>query len=158
RILVVDDDEQIADILSLRLEAEGYQVDTCGTVVRALDLLSRNGYSLVLLDLRLRDGNGAESLPRFRDIDGAVPTFIIRAAGDVDSAVQAFSRGANGYIRKPFQDGDLRLQISQAVETYQMKMEVERLRRLVGDEREIEKIILTRDSAMRRFLEHVRTA
>src|ERR1700732_5212331 len=95
RILVVDDDEQIADILSIRLEAEGYQVDTCGTVVRALDLLSRNRYSLVLLDLRLRDGNGVESLPRLRDIDGEVPVFIITAHGDVDSAVQAFSRGAN---------------------------------------------------------------
>jgi two-component system response regulator GlrR len=158
KILVVDDDEQIADILSLRLEAEGYAVDTCGTVVRALDLLSRNNYSLVLLDVRLRDGNGVESLPRFRDVDGDVPIFIITAHGDVDSAVQAFSSGANGYIRKPFQDGDLKLQISQAVEAYKMKLEVQRLRRLVGNDQEIDKIILARDPVMRRFLEQVRTA
>lgn len=158
RILVVDDDEQIADILSIRLESEGYQVDTCGTVVRALDLLTRNRYALVLLDLRLRDGNGVESLPRFRDIDGEVPIFIITAHGDVDSAVQAFSRGANGFIRKPFQEGDLKLQISQAVENYQMKLEVQRLKRLMGDEREVEKIILTRDLGMKKFLEQVRTA
>lgn len=160
-ILVVDDDEQIADILSLRLEAEGYQVDTCGTVVRALDLLLRRRYSLVLLDLRLRDGNGVESLPRFRDIDSDVPIFIITAHGDIDSAVQAFSRGANGYIRKPFQEGDLKLQISQAVEAYETKREVERLRRLVGGgdtTQELERIILTRDSSMRRFLSQVRTA
>ncbi len=158
RILVVDDDEQIADILALRLEADGYKVDTCGTVVRALEHLGASQYSLVLLDLRLQDGNGVESLPRFRDIDGEVPIFIITAHGDVESAVQAFSLGANGYIRKPFQEGDLRLQIGQAVEAYQMKLEVQRLRRLIGDERALDKIILSRDPGMRRFLEVVRTA
>jgi len=158
RILVVDDDEQIADILFLRLEAEGYQVDTCGTIVRAMDLLSKNRYALILLDLRLRDGNGVESLPRIRDLDSEVPIFIITAHGDVDSAVSAFSSGANGYIRKPFQEGDLKLQISQAIESYQMRMEVDRLRRLVGGEQDIGNIILSRDPRMRRFLDHVRTA
>jgi two-component system response regulator GlrR len=158
RILVVDDDEQIADILGLRLEAEGYGVDTCGTVTRALDLLARNHYSLVLLDLRLRDGNGVESLPRLREVDADVPVFIITAHGDVDSAVQAFSRGANGYIRKPFQEGDLRLQIAQAVEGYRTRLEVQRLRRLMGDGRELDRIILSRDPVMKRFLDQVRTA
>ena len=158
RILVVDDDEQIADILSLRLEAEGYEVDTCGTITRAMDLLSRNNYSLILLDLRLHDGNGIDSLPQFRDADSEVPIFIITAHGDVDSAIQAFSRGANGYIRKPFQEGDLRLQISQAVEAYHMKLEVHKLRHLVGTEVEIDKVILSRDPVMKRFLNQVRTA
>jgi two-component system response regulator GlrR len=72
--------------------------------------------------------------------------------------VQAFSRGANGYIRKPFEDGDLRLQIAQAVEAYEMKLEVHRLRRLVGGSDEIGKMILSRDPSMKRFLECVRTA
>lgn len=158
RILVVDDDEQIADILSLRLEAEGYQVDTCGTITRALDLLGRNQYSLVLLDIRLGDENGVESLPKFRDIDGNVPIFIITAHGDVDSAVQAFSRGANGYIRKPFEEGDLKAQIAQAIEAYEMKLEVQRLRHLVGTQAELEKVILCRDERMKLFLQQVKTA
>lgn len=158
RILVVDDDEQIADILSLRLEAEGYQVDTCGTIVRALDLLTRNQYSLVLLDIRLGDENGVESLPKIRDVDHNVPIFIITAHGDVDSAVLAFSRGANGYIRKPFEEGDLKLQITQAIEAYHMKMEVHRLRHLVGSEAELEKVILSRDPRMKQFLDQIKVA
>ncbi|MEW6057391.1 MAG: sigma-54 dependent transcriptional regulator [Bdellovibrionota bacterium] len=165
RILVVDDDEQIADILTLRLESEGYRVDTCSSVGPALEKLACNQYSLILLDLRLQGENGVESLPRFRDIDSEVPIFIITAHGDVDSAVQAFSMGANGYIRKPFQEGALRLQISQAIESYHMKLEVARLRRLIQEgETEVSKdelldqLILTRDPTMQRFLEQVRIA
>lgn len=158
RILIVDDDEQIADILTLRLESEGYLVDSCQDIGRALGLLREHRYSLVLLDLRLGDDNGIDALPRFRDIDGAVPIFIITAHGDVDSAVQAFSRGASGFIRKPFQEGNLTLQIAQAVESYQMKLEIQKTRKQGPLGEKFDKLILYRGPVMKRFMEQVRIA
>src|SRR5689334_21067708 len=100
-ILIIDDDEQLADILSLMLESEGYQVRTCSTLLRAGEMIKQQPFSLILLDIRLTDGNGIEFLPQLRESCPNVPVFIITAHGDVDTAVEAFTFGANGYIKKP---------------------------------------------------------
>ena len=160
RILVVDDDEQIRDILQMRLEADGYDVDCLGTIPEALKCVGRHEYSLVLLDIRVGAGNGVESLPLFRQQNADVPIFIITAHGDVDSAVRAFSRGANGYIRKPFQEGELKHQIAAAVESYRTKLEAKRLRgRSTADQAEtLDKIIISRDPAMKPVLKQIQMA
>ena len=160
RILVVDDDEQIRDILQMRLEADGYDVDCLGTIPEALKCVGRHEYSLVLLDIRVGAGNGVESLPLFRQQNADVPIFIITAHGDVDSAVRAFSRGANGYIRKPFQEGELKHQIAAAVESYRTKLEAKRLRgRSTALQAEtLDKIIISRDPAMKPVLKQIQMA
>ena len=118
-ILLIDDDEQVTDVLSMVLEADGYDIRSTSAPVRALELLTREDFSLVLLDLRLGDHNGLDLLPRIREIDPNVPVFMITAHGDLDSAVSAFSRGASGYVKKPFVDGELKAQIAQAAQQFQ---------------------------------------
>jgi two-component system response regulator GlrR len=156
-ILVVDDDEQLAEILSLTLESEGYQVRTCSTLARASELVRADVYSLILLDIRLTDGNGIEFLPQLREQCPNVPVFIITAHGDVDSAVDAFTFGANGYIKKPFKEGDLKAQIGQAIESYKLKNELQALKNVVPGS-EIREILFTKDAAMEPVLRRIATA
>ena len=156
-ILVVDDDEQLAEILSLTLESEGYQVRTCSTLARAGEFIKAQIFSLILLDIRLADGNGIEFLPRLREQCPNLPIFIITAHGDVDSAVEAFTFGANGYIKKPFRDGDLKAQIGQAIENYKLKNEIQALKNTTPGN-EIREILFTKDPAMEIVLKRIATA
>jgi two-component system response regulator GlrR len=162
RILVVDDDEQLSEILSLSLESEGYRVSTCTTLARAAEAVSSaaqgsESFSLILLDIRLADGNGIEFLPRLREQCPNLPIFIITAHGDVDSAVEAFTFGANGYIKKPFRDGELKAQIAQAIEGYKLKREVQSLKNAPPGT-EIRELLHSKDPAMELVLKRISTA
>ncbi|MGK5083813.1 sigma-54 dependent transcriptional regulator [Bdellovibrionota bacterium FG-1] len=156
-ILIIDDDEQITDILGLLLENEGYQVRTCATLGRAHEFVQQYAFALILLDIRLSDGNGIEFLPRLREHAPNVPVFIITAHGDVDSAVDAFTWGANGYIKKPFKEGDLKAQIGQAIEAYKLKLEIQGIKSAASST-EIRDIIPTHDPAMDPLLKRIATA
>jgi DNA-binding NtrC family response regulator len=156
-ILVVDDDDQVTDILSIVLESCGYLVRTCSTRVRALDLLSRNSYSLVLLDLKLGYESGLDLLPKLREIAPGIPIFMITAHGDVESAVDAFTAGATGYIKKPFREGDLKVQIAQAIDNYKLRLEVQSLRNLTSGD-DVRQLIRSRDPSMEPVLRRVAMA
>jgi two-component system response regulator GlrR len=124
RILLVDDDEQLSEILALVLESEGYRVDSCSTPVQALELLTQEAFSLVLLDLRLAEFDGLELLPKLKEVCPDIPVIMISAHGDLDSAVDAFRLGAANFIRKPFQEGTLKAQVAQAIGCYRVKNEI----------------------------------
>jgi two-component system response regulator GlrR len=120
-ILLIDDDEQITDVLDVVLESQGYSIQSCSSPGVAVEMLANFSFSLILLDLRLGEYNGLDLLPKLRETDPDVPIFIITAHGDVDSAVAALTQGADGYIRKPFEEGDLKEQIARAIENYEMR-------------------------------------
>lgn len=156
-ILIVDDDEQLSEVLALSLEAEGYGVVTHASSVPALRELARTDFSLVLLDLRLGEENGLDILPRIREIDSNVPVLMITAHGDVDSAVDAFRFGGNGYIRKPFQEGLLKSQISQSIEAFRLKRQLLALR-LQTKDNDVRSIFRSRDPIMEPVLKRIAIA
>ncbi len=161
-ILILDDDEQLSDVLSLSLESDGYAVDCCSTLAQGLRTLARTPgkYSTLLVDLRLPDGNGLDVLPKIRELAPDVPVFIITAHGDVDSAVTAFTRGATGYIKKPFQDGELKSQIAQAIENFELRKEVQSLKNLasLSESHDVRSIIKSRDPVMEPLLRKITMA
>ena len=120
-ILLIDDDEQITDVLGVVLESQGYSIQSCSTPGAAIEMIRRTTFSVVLLDLRLGEFSGLDLLPNLREIYPDVPIFIITAHGDVDSAVAALTQGADGYIRKPFEEGALKDQIARAIENYELR-------------------------------------
>ncbi len=121
RILLIDDDEQVNDVVSLTLEKEGYTVLSCTSGPSALETARREELSLILLDLRLGEESGLDLFPKLRDLAPRVPIFIMTAHGDLDSAVEAFKLGANGYLRKPFEHDVFREQIAQALEAFHLR-------------------------------------
>ncbi len=162
-ILLIDDDDQITDVLSLVLESEGYRFESCSTPEAARRLVGERNFSLVLLDLRLGEHDGLELLPELRELDPDVPIFIITAHGDIDSAIQGLTEGASGYIRKPFEEGDLKTQIAQSIEGYELRCgrksrESRESMNEEAPETDVRGIIQSRDPAMEPVLRQISVA
>lgn len=156
RILVVDDDEQLSEIICLELEGAGFEVHSSVESARTLSLLSQLEFSLVLLDLRLGEESGMDLLSKIRDLHPDLPVLMMTAHGDVDSVVQAFSLRVDGYIRKPFQEGDLKHRVCQAIEAYRPRLEA-RLQG-AGDSLEVGQLLRTTDPSMEGLLRRIASA
>jgi response regulator RpfG family c-di-GMP phosphodiesterase len=102
RVLVVDDEKFIRDILADFLGMEGYEVRTAEDGESALAELSRTKYDLVISDLKMPKMGGIELLQEVAKVDPAAITVIMTGFGTVETAIDAMKRGAYDYILKPF--------------------------------------------------------
>jgi two-component system OmpR family response regulator/two-component system response regulator QseB len=113
RVLVVEDDEGIAAGLKVHLRKLGLAVDVTDGVASAWAALCAEPFDLVLLDLGLRDGDGAEILRRLRMAppqrlpDAALPVLVMTARDQVASRIAALDLGADDYLTKPFDPDEL---------------------------------------------------
>lgn len=106
KILVVDDDEKICQILSLYLRSKGYEVCTCQSGSKAITSFEEFSPDLVLLDVMLPGMDGWEILKRIRKISNA-PVIMLTAKGDTTDRVQGLDCGADDYVVKPFDSKEL---------------------------------------------------
>jgi two-component system copper resistance phosphate regulon response regulator CusR len=102
RILIIEDEQKLAEILMRSLRGEGFIVDAAGTVEDGLALALSDHYDLVILDLLLPDGSGTAVLKRLRNDQNKVPVLMLTARGDLDTKVENFEAGADDYLTKPF--------------------------------------------------------
>jgi two-component system response regulator MprA len=106
RVLVVEDDDEIADVLRRSLRQEGHEVRTAADGVEALDAALEFVPDLVILDLGLPRLDGAEVLRRLR-AEGDVPILIVTARSETEDRVGGLDSGADDYIVKPFERQEL---------------------------------------------------
>jgi len=111
KAIIVDDEVNIQEILSILLQDFGFQVDRASNKNEAEKLISQNYYDLALLDLRLPDGSGIEVLKKLKEKNPKTEAVIITAFASSDTAVEAIKLGAYDYISKPFELNELRLLI-----------------------------------------------
>jgi DNA-binding response OmpR family regulator len=107
RVLVVEDDEEIADVLRRSLRNEGYEVRTSGDGVEALDLAVGFVPDLVVLDLGLPRMDGVEVCRRLREDGGDVPILMLTARAETEDRVGGLDSGADDYLTKPFERQEL---------------------------------------------------
>ena len=114
RVLVVEDEPDLASAIAISLRREGYAVDVAGDGASALDRVGVNEYDLVCLDLNLPDTDGLEvcrqvvSMPTADD--AVVPRIImLTARGGIDDRISGLDQGADDYLVKPFSLGELGL-------------------------------------------------
>jgi two-component system NtrC family response regulator/two-component system nitrogen regulation response regulator GlnG len=107
RILLIDDDTDLADLLRESLEAAGHCVTYLEGAERGLDLLTEQLFGVVLLDNRMPGMSGIEFLAAMRDRDIRVPVILMTGWADSDTAIQAVKLGAFDYIEKPRDRGKL---------------------------------------------------
>ena len=107
RILVVDDQPNIVDMLETVLVFHGFTVDTALTAARALDLAARNRPDLVLLDVMLPDGDGMEVCRRLRADGTALGVVFLTARDARDDQVTGLAYGGDDYVTKPFDVDEL---------------------------------------------------
>ncbi|MDB5526274.1 MAG: response regulator transcription factor [Rhizobium sp.] len=107
RILLVEDDQVLGGALRDHVAAAGHAVDWFATLGDATAAARTVPYSLVLLDLRLPDGQGLSLLRRLRDEENSVPVIILTAHDQVTDRIEALNSGADDYLVKPFDLGEL---------------------------------------------------
>jgi PAS domain S-box-containing protein len=101
RILIIDDEETLCYFLKESLEEKGYQVVAVHTAGDGLDQLGRQEADLVLLDLKLPDGEGLDVLSEIRRVNDGLPVIVLTGHAAVESAVRAMKLGAHDYLEKP---------------------------------------------------------
>lgn len=102
RLLIVDDEEPVVEVLSDYFSGQGYQVGTARNGAEALAAVRRTRPDLVLLDVRMPGIDGVEVLRRIRALDGALPVIMVTANEDVALARETLKIGAFDYVAKPF--------------------------------------------------------
>jgi two-component system copper resistance phosphate regulon response regulator CusR len=102
RILVVEDERKLAEILLRALRGEGFTVDVAATAEEAYLFAESDHYDLIMLDLLLPDGSGTDLLRRLRQRNHKVPVLILTARSELEIKVENFDAGADDYLTKPF--------------------------------------------------------
>lgn len=102
KILVVDDEPNIRELLSVSLKFAGFEVEVAENGTRALELESRFAADLVVLDIMMPDMDGLEVLRQLRSRGDDVPVLFLTAKDDVQDKIQGLTLGGDDYITKPF--------------------------------------------------------
>jgi len=102
RLLIVEDNEELADLLAKGLKTAGYEADLLSTVEEARAVLSTTFYAALVLDLGLPDGDGLDLLREFRQRGNPIPVLVLTARGGLNDRVQGLRSGADDYLVKPF--------------------------------------------------------
>lgn len=115
RLLLIEDDENIAETLIAFLEKNGYVVDLAPTIAIAETAIDDNSFDLILLDRLLPDGEGMTMLKYFEKNNKPQRVILLTALGDVDDRVKGLESGAYDYITKPFEPRELLARIRNAL-------------------------------------------
>lgn len=115
KVLVVEDDESIAIVITAALEAEGFEVEHCDSIADRDRLLASTSFAALVTDVMLPDGDGIETLGLVRQIRPVMPIIILSAQNTLDTAVRASDTGAFEYFPKPFDLDELARTVRQAV-------------------------------------------
>lgn len=111
RILIVDDDDEIRELLEFDIAQSGYSVDTAKDGLEGLNKALNNGYDLILLDVMMPKMNGFDVCKNIRQAKLAVPVLMLTAKGTIDDKTQGFEGGADDYLVKPFDIQEVLLRI-----------------------------------------------
>ena len=116
RVLIVDDEADIRELLLLTLQRMGLEAECAATVAEALEALKRGPYQLCLTDMRLPDGDGLQVLRHISENYPSTPVAVITAYGSAENAVAALKAGAFDYLAKPIALKQLRDLVKAALE------------------------------------------
>jgi two-component system, NtrC family, response regulator AtoC len=141
RVLVIDDDPAMCEMLEARLNHCGLDVTTRTTAREALDLVGREDFDAVVTDVNMKGINGLDLCRRILELRPNQPVILITAFGTMDTAIQAIRAGAYDFLPKPFEVDQLVLAIERGVTLARLKDEVQRLRRAVSDTQSFDEIV-----------------
>jgi len=133
-ILVVDDEASQRELLAGFLKKMGYTVTTASSGMDAIEKNRATGFDLVILDLKMPEIDGIETIMRMKEIDPETYFVVLTGYGTVESAVQAMKSGAYNYLNKPVNLDELELIITQVRNDQTMHQELEMLRAEVEGE------------------------
>ncbi|MEK6323810.1 MAG: sigma-54 dependent transcriptional regulator [Acidobacteriota bacterium] len=143
KLLVVDDERSMRELLELVLKREGYAVHTAENGTRALELVRQNVYDLIISDVKMPDINGIELLARVREISPETMVIMITAFATVDTARRAFKLGAEDLVIKDagFDVEELKVSVGKVLEKKHLRQENVLLKRELRQRNSLDNII-----------------
>lgn len=111
RVLVLEDDPDIADLIINVLKSDGYAIDHVSHGQKAIFLGKTNDYDVMVFDVNLPDGNGMDVCAEIRKVKKEVPVIFLTVLSDIPSKVKAFDSGGDDYLVKPFSLEELRVRV-----------------------------------------------
>ena len=154
KVLVVDDEQSLRDVLSIMLKRAGYAVTSAMDGEEAIELLHREIFDLVITDLRMPKIDGMEVLKAVRSVSPETG-LIITAFATADSAVEAMKQGAYDYLTKPFQVDEVQLIIRNALEKRRLTTENMLLKREMASQSSFAQLV-GQSEAMQKVFDVVR--
>jgi len=158
RILIVDDEEVLRDVLDAVLRREGFEVAMAASGEEALSVLDEDdSIDLVILDIMLPGISGLDTLRAIRISNPSLPVIIITAFSSIDGAIEAMKHGAFHYIPKPFKNEEVILTVNKALEQKRLSRENERLKEELSEKYAYANII-GKSEPMRKVYDLIRLA
>ena len=157
RVMIVDDEEVLRDVLEVVLRREGFDVVLAASGEEALSLLDGDEIDLVILDVMLPGISGIDTLRAIRISNPMLPVVVITAFSSIDGAIEAMKFGAFHYIPKPFKNEEVVLTVNKALEQRRLSWENERLKAELSEKYSYANII-GKSESMRKIFELIRLA
>jgi len=132
RVLIVDDEPRMADVVAMALGRAGYDCEACSNGAAALAALADRGADVVVTDWKMPQMDGIELLRQLHARQPGLPVILLTAHGSVPNAVAAMRDGAFDYVTKPFDNDELRAVVARAVELTRLARENRYLRQEVA--------------------------
>ncbi len=141
KILVIDDDPSIRNMLAIVLKKSGYQVTCTESGKTSLEKLKKESFDLIISDIKMPDINGIELLKKIKTISPEVPVIMITAFASANDAVEAMKLGAEDYVTKPFSLDELKIIIDRAIYKTNIEKENIQLKSRLTDKEKFENIV-----------------
>lgn len=117
-ILIVDDDNRILKLLKKFLTQNGFLVSTSTSADEALNLLTNFTYDLIILDVMMPEITGLEFATKIKDSGKVLPIIMLTALSEPEDRIRGLEAGANDYVTKPFEPGELLLRINNLINSH----------------------------------------
>jgi two-component system sensor histidine kinase/response regulator len=154
-LLVIDDEIGICEGIQRVLEPESFQVDIALEGMTGLDLVRRNGYDLILIDVKMPQISGLDLIPLIHEVDPEIICIIITGYATVEMAVSAIKQGAYDFLTKPFSIDTLLLAVNQGLERRKLSVEAKRTAQVEAEARALSEEkdrLLALDQAKKQFI------
>ena len=141
KILIVDDESSLREMLAILLEREGYQIEEAANGQIALGLIQTSEFDLIISDIKMPCLGGIGLLREVREQEIKTPMLMITGFSSTEEAVEAMKLGAYDYITKPFKNDEIRLVIKNALERRQLETENLKLKQQLGERFSFQRLI-----------------
>jgi two-component system response regulator PilR (NtrC family) len=155
KILVVDDEKSLREVMSIMLKRAGYEVTEASDGEQAIGQVNKEIYDLVITDLRMPKADGMDVLKAVKSLSPDTVVLVVTAFGTADSAVEAMKQGAYDYLTKPFQVDEVQLIIRNALEKRRLSTENMLLKREIASQSSFAQIV-GQSEAMQKVFDVVR--
>ena len=141
KILIVDDEQSMLEVLTIMLKREGYEVSSTTDGNEAIKMVESNGFDVVITDLKMEPIDGVELLTSVKKIDPETIVIMMTAHGSIENAVEAMKHGAFEYVTKPFKMEELRILVKRGLEQREIRIENRTLKQEIQGRYHIENIV-----------------